>query len=405
MVADFVVEAREHLGTIEQRLLRLERDPTDAGALHSAFRGFHTIKGLAGFLEFTAVQEVAHQVEAALNLAREGELLVTPEFIDVALECVDYLNRAVSEAEVSGGAAQSVPDARLLDRVRAAMRRGPAAAPMAHPCYETLPASGSVGVELSAGAFSVRVDTGKLDYLADMAGQLAAALSLVRQNPALAAVRDPELRNGLSQLGRLTAEVQKTACSMRMVPIGQLFQRTARFLRCLSRRAGKRVGLDTRGGETKVDKTIAESLADPLMHMMRNAIDHGIEDPAERQAAGKPPSARVVLAAYRRGGEVVIEVADDGRGLDYREILARARQRGLVGPSAQVSESDVFRLILEPGLSTAEQVTEISGRGVGMDVVRRQVEKLGGRIEILSEAGRGTTFLLRLPLTPATLAG
>jgi two-component system chemotaxis sensor kinase CheA len=254
-------------------------------------------------------------------------------------------------------------------------------------------------------ASSVRVDTSKLDYLVDMVGEMVIAQSLVRHNETLGVATDPRLHRDLAQLARITGEVQRTAMAMRMVPIGQLFQRATRQVRDLSRKVGKQVELATRGEDTELDKTIAEELADPLMHMVRNAIDHGIESPAAREAAGKPPQARISLAAYHQGGQIVIEVADDGRGLDSRKILAKAREKGLVDDSARLSESDTFRLILEPGFSTAEQVTDISGRGVGMDVVRTQVQKLRGRIEIRSEAGQGTTFLLKLPLTLAIIDG
>ena len=251
----------------------------------------------------------------------------------------------------------------------------------------------------------MRVDTAKLDYLVDMVGEMVIAQSLVRHNQVLAADSDPRLNRDLAQLARLTGEVQRTAMSMRMVPIGQLFQRTARQVRDLSRKVGKQVELATRGEDTELDKTIAEELADPLMHMVRNAIDHGIEAPADRVAAGKPPRARITLAAYHQGGQILIEVADDGRGLDCERILVKARQKGLVEEGARLSESDTFRLILEPGFSTADQVSELSGRGVGMDVVRKQVEKLRGRIEIRSQAGQGATFLLKLPLTLALIDG
>jgi len=251
----------------------------------------------------------------------------------------------------------------------------------------------------------VRVDTAKLDYLVDMVGEMVIAQSLVRHNGTLAATADPILHRDLAQLARITGEVQRTAMAMRMVPIGALFQRTARQIRDLSRKVGKPVELVTRGDDTELDKTIAEELSDPLMHMVRNAIDHGIEASAAREAAGKPAQARITLAAYHQAGQIVIEIADDGRGLDCQKILAKARQKGLVDDGAHLSETEVFRLILEPGFSTAEQVTDISGRGVGMDVVRKQVEKLRGRIEIRSQAGQGTTFLLKLPLTLAIIDG
>jgi two-component system, chemotaxis family, sensor kinase CheA len=214
----------------------------------------------------------------------------------------------------------------------------------------------------------------------------------------------PNLARNLSQLARVTGEVQRTAMAMRMIPIGQLFQRTARLVRDLSRKAGKKVELETRGDDTELDKSIAEELADPLLHMVRNAVDHGFETPAERQAAGKRDPARLLLAAYHQGGRIIIEVADDGRGLDRDKILRKARDRRLIDTEPH-TDTEVFNLIFEPGFSTAEQVTDVSGRGVGMDVVRKHVQKLRGRIEVTSQRGLGTTFLLKLPLTLAIIDG
>ncbi len=412
LVADFILESREHLTSIEQRLLVLEREPANADAIHSVFRGFHTIKGLAGFLEFAAIQEAAHEVETALNLAREGKLAITPAVIDVILESVDYLSRAITGVESGTGCERLPGYDRLLGKVRALMAEEPghlapepAAPPETKPETAAHPAGDAKRPAVTAEASSVRVDTSKLDYLVDMVGEMVIAQSLVRHNETLAGASDPRLHRDLAQLARITGEVQRTAMAMRMVPIGQLFQRTARQVRDLSRKVGKQVELVTRGEDTELDKTIAEELADPLMHMVRNAIDHGIEAAEGRQAAGKAPQARITLAAYHQGGQIVIEVADDGRGLDAGKILAKARQKGLVEDGAHLSEADAFRLILEPGFSTADQVTDISGRGVGMDVVRKQVEKLRGRIEIRSQAGQGTTFLLKLPLTLAIIDG
>lgn len=413
LVADFILESREHLTSIEQRILTLEREPGNADALNSVFRGFHTIKGLAGFLEFAPIQEVAHEVETALNLAREGRLDVTPAVIDVILESVDYLSRAVAAVE-SGGACERIPGHdRLLGNVQDLMAKEPgvpAPEPAMPPETQAETAAQPEGDAKRpvaiAESLSVRVDTTKLDYLVDMVGEMVIAQSLVRHNQVVAAAGgDPRLHRDLSQLARITGEVQRTAMAMRMVPIGQLFQRTARQVRDLARKVGKQVDLVRRGENTELDKTIAEELSDPLMHMVRNAIDHGIEAPGGRQAAGKAPQATITLAAYHQAGQIVIEVADDGRGLDAQKILAKARQKGLVEDGQHLSESDAFRLILEPGFSTADQVTDISGRGVGMDVVRRQVEKLRGRIEIRSQAGQGTTFLLKLPLTLAIIDG
>jgi two-component system chemotaxis sensor kinase CheA len=417
LVSDFIVESREHLTTVEQRLLTLEREPDNADAINSVFRGFHTIKGLAGFLEFGPIQEMAHEVETSLNQVREGNLAISPAVTDVILESVDYLSRAISGVESGAGCERLPGHDRLLGKVRALMAEKPGvAAPLpaspqpsapteTKPEIAAPPESDAKRTVAATEASSVRVDTSKLDYLVDMVGEMVIAQSLVRHNETLGVATDPRLHRDLAQLARITGEVQRTAMAMRMVPIGQLFQRATRQVRDLSRKVGKQVELATRGEDTELDKTIAEELADPLMHMVRNAIDHGIESPAAREAAGKPPQARISLAAYHQGGQIVIEVADDGRGLDSRKILAKAREKGLVDDSARLSESDTFRLILEPGFSTAEQVTDISGRGVGMDVVRTQVQKLRGRIEIRSEAGQGTTFLLKLPLTLAIIDG
>lgn len=409
LVADFILESREHLTSIEQLLLALEREPADADAIHSVFRGFHTIKGLAGFLEFAPIQEVAHEVETSLNYAREGKLAITPPVIDVILESVDYLSRSIAGVE-SGAGCQRLPGHdRLLDRIRALMAEQSGAPASAAPPEPELsapqPERDGKPQAAVADSQSVRVDTAKLDYLVDMVGEMVIAQSLVRHNQSVTTAVDPTLQRDLAQLARITGEVQKTAMAMRMIPIGQLFQRVARQVRDLSRKVGKSVELATRGEDTELDKTIAEELADPLMHMVRNAIDHGIEAPAAREASGKAPQARISLAAYHQGGEIVIEVGDDGRGLDAQKILAKAREKGLIEDGAHVSESDIFRLILEPGFSTADQVTDISGRGVGMDVVCKQVDRLRGRIEIRSLAGQGTTFLLRLPLTLAIIDG
>ena len=412
LIADFIVESREHLTSIEQQILTLERDPANTDAIHSAFRGFHTIKGLAGFLELASIQEVAHEVETSLNLAREGKLAITAVVIDVILESVDYLSRAVAAVE-SGGAAQQIQASpALMGRIRGLKEaESTVPAPEAEAAPEQVreaapePERDAKRPAAAAESASVRVDTAKLDYLMDMVGEMVIAQSLVRHNQTLTTVDDPRLHRDLAQLARITSEVQRTAMGMRMIPIGQLFQRTARQVRDLSRKVGKQVELVTDGEDTEIDKTIVEELADPLMHMVRNAIDHGIEDRQVREAAGKKPQARINLAASHQGGQIVIEVADDGRGLDSAKILAKARQKGLVEESAHLSESDIFRLILEPGFSTADQVTDISGRGVGMDVVRKQVEKLRGRIEIRSRAGLGTTFLLKLPLTLAIIDG
>jgi two-component system, chemotaxis family, sensor kinase CheA len=447
LIADFLTEAREHIALIETRILELESGSGSKEAIHSVFRGFHTIKGLAGFLEFAAIQEVAHETETLLGLARNDQLQITPAIVDAVLESADYLRGELAriEARLAGTGRAQPADNQLLIRKLSALAAAPAPVVVPAPgegadsplssepfpgatalspsspesCRNangTEPGSDSPGIAPPASEaipappearhpenFSVRVDTGKLDHLLEMVGEMVIAQSLIRNHPLLAASVDERLLADMGQLGRSTAEVQRTTMALRMLPVGQLFQRTARQVRDLSRKTGKPVALEVSGEDTDIDKTIAEELADPLLHMVRNAIDHGIETPEERARAGKPPAAVIGLKAYHRAGQIVIEVSDDGRGLNRERILAKAVESRIVDPGAQLSDSEICQLIFEPGFSTAEKVSSVSGRGVGMDVVRRNVQKLRGRIDINSVPGQGTTFLLRLPLTLAII--
>jgi two-component system chemotaxis sensor kinase CheA len=272
--------------------------------------------------------------------------------------------------------------------------------PVANPSSTAAPATGR-----RQETMAVKVDTAKLDYLVDMAGEMVIAESLVRHDQELTALKNPLLHRKIAHLTRITAELQKTAMAMRLVPIGPLFRRMARLVRDLSRQFGKQVEMETQGDEIELDRTIVEELADPLMHMVRNSLDHGIGTPAERQAAGKPARARLLLKANHQAGQVVIEITDDGRGLNRAKIIEKAVQRGLIASADGLADNEIYNLIFQPGFSTAAQVTNVSGRGVGMDVVRRHIEKLRGRIEIRSTVGRGATFLLKLPLTLAIIDG
>lgn len=252
---------------------------------------------------------------------------------------------------------------------------------------------------------SIRIDTAKLDQLMDMVGEMVIAQSILSHNPMFASNRDARLIGDLAQLARITGEVQRRAMNIRMMPIGPLFQKNAKLVRDLSRRHGKQVELLLAGEGTELDKTIAEELSDPLLHMIRNALDHGIETPQERTAAGKNPTATLRLSAEHESGKIVVSISDDGRGLNPNKIFAKALERGLVTADTQLTETEIFQLIFAPGFSTAEKITDISGRGVGMDVVRKHVENLRGHIQIESELGKGTTFYIHLPLTLAIIEG
>jgi two-component system chemotaxis sensor kinase CheA len=407
LIGDFVNEAGEHLATIEAQILVLEQDPTAADPLNAAFRGFHTIKGLAGFLDLGDIREVSHEVETLLDRARNQQLLLTPAIIDVVLESADYLKRAITwvRAGLQGKAGEPPVFAELLERVRAVLAgkqvaSGAPAAPVAQAAKPTEPAAPE-----KEEAFTLRVDAGKLDYMMDMVGELVIAQSMITHNPEIGALESGPLHRNLQQLGRITAEVQRVAMNMRMTPVVQLFRRMNRLVRDLSRKNGKAVKLELIGEETELDKTIIEQIADPLMHMVRNSLDHGLEGTEERVASGKPAEGRLTLSASHQAGQIVIGIADDGRGLNTEKILKKARERGLVAEGQNLSENEIFFLIFEPGFSTADVVTDVSGRGVGMDVVRRQIMGLRGRIEIQSVRGQGSQFLLRLPLTLAIIDG
>ncbi len=440
LVGDFILEAREHLQTVESGLLVLEKEPTNPETLNAVFRSFHTIKGLAGFLEFAHIQAVSHEVETILDLARTGQLVLSPNLVDLTLESADFVGKEVLriESQLHGQDPGEEQDPwSLLDRVRKVIcgdHSAPAPAVDVHAkaekaqTHEVLPEArqpeiAKKAVEESApvaevaspeakskkavttDTHAIRVDTAKLDYLLDMVGEMVIAESMVRLDPDLSGTKNTRLQRNLNQLRRVTEEVQKVAMATRLIPVGTLFQRVNRLVRDTSRKAGKMAEVELVGEDTQLDKTIIEELTDPIMHMVRNSIDHGIEAPADRIKAGKPQSGRVQLKAYRQADHIQIEIVDDGRGLNKDKILAKARERGLIGDTVHLTDSEIFQLIFEPGFSTAEKVTDISGRGVGMDVVKKQIQKLRGKIEIKSTQGQGTTFYLKLPLTLAIVDG
>lgn len=432
MIGDFINEAREHLETIEQELLLLEQSPQNPEPIHAIFRSFHTIKGLAGIFNLSSTRDLAHEVETLLDLVRNGALPATPSLVDVVLACADRLGEIVNRLdEDRGGNAVVLPDnTELLERLCNEMMPpdeepvGSGLAGAAVPFSmaltgeePSLPVLAADSVSQIADASAarrrsnesnsahVKVETSKLDFLVDMVGELVIAQSLVQQDPSLAQLGEPRLGRNLSQLGRITTDLQKIAMSLRVVPIRQTFQRMQRAFRDLVKKSGKQAELELIGEDAELDRSIVEQLADPLMHMIRNSVDHGLEAPGEREQTGKPGTGKVRLVASHQSGNVLIEVSDDGRGLNRSKILKKAMERGLIPEDANLPVDKILELIFEPGFSTADQISDVSGRGVGMDVVKKQIQKLRGRIEIRSEPGTGTTFLLRFPLTLAIIDG
>ena len=426
LLGDFILESRDHLTQVESQMITLEKNPEDSEAINTVFRAFHTIKGLAGFLGLDDMREIAHETETLLDLARNHKLTISPAVVDIVLAATDFLKASLLnlEHQLSGGLSSAALDKDgLLSRISSAssgtieplisgsdLDLNPPGQPSEQPvsCGEGTVPERRKGEDRRANATDgncVRVGTAKLDYLVDMAGELVIAESMVRHHPELAQLHSPAVLNSLSQLARITSELQKTAMSMRMVPIGGLFQKMNRLIRDLARKTGKRVELEAIGSDTELDRNVVEELADPLMHMVRNAVDHGLESEKDRIASGKAPVGRVRLRAGHQAGHIAIEIADDGRGLNRDRILEKARNMSLLEDATNLSDTEVFNLIFHPGFSTAAEVTDVSGRGVGMDVVKKRIQKLRGHVEIESSPGRGTTFCLRLPLTLAIIDG
>ena len=443
VLREFIHEAQAHLQEIEQDVLILEERPDSLETLNSIFRAFHTVKGGSGFLNLTPIQTLAHELESLLDLARQRKLHVTPDVVTLILEGGDALSGFMSEIgqHLAGQEAPSsitVCTGPLLRRIRRLLPAQGAQSPASVLCEEPLPqmnledpkaappligeastsraglrepticpgtASTASTPPPLAGSSTVKVDTNKLDSLVDLVGEMVIAQSLVVQNRDVNILANERLVRDLAQLRRITKELQRIAMSLRMVPVRMTFQKMHRLIRDVSAKVGKRVQLVTEGEETELDRTIVEEISDPLAHMVRNSIDHGIETPTLRLQRGKLEEGCISLKAFHQGGNIVIEVSDDGNGLDGARILAKAKEKGLAQGDEQLSLDQIFNFILAPGFSTADKVTELSGRGVGMDVVRRNIEKLRGKIEIQSKPGQGTTFRVYLPLTLAIIDG
>ena len=462
-VCVFMEEADEHVEAIEAALLEVESSPDVASKIDDLFRPFHTIKGGAGFLNLRDINSLTHEVETVMDQARRGARKITPGLIDIVFDVVDILKAQFSaiqtylqqptgdpipQPEVSGmiaylrdlvagrvepeeperaagGAGKRIGETlveqgaapqEVVDFAVATQRSGrtdkktgeiliEAAVTTPKQVSKAIRAQSQAqpGTPAARGDRSVRIDTTKLDALVDMVGELVIAQTQVSANPLI--THDPALTKNVGLVEKIVREVQELSMGMRMIPIGGTFQKMARLIRDVSRKAGKKVELIITGEETELDKNVIEQINDPLVHMVRNAVDHGIEPPDERIAAGKPEVGRVYLSAGHQGGNIVIDVRDDGRGLNTEKLIAKAIEKGIVQPDEELSEQQAYQLVFAPGFSLAEKVTDISGRGVGMDVVKRNLEQLRGRVDISSEVGKGSTFSMRLPLTLAIIDG
>lgn len=416
LISDFVTESFDYLEQAEEALLALETNPADAESVNVVFRAFHTIKGVSGFLELRRLSDLAHHAESLLSRVRDGGLVYTGTVADLSLRSVDALKSLLDSVHAGlktgameipagyGALLRTLADPGLVARLAAEAdgvdARGVEATDGGEAeAGEERRSAGNAGADAS-----VRIRTDRLDRLVDMVGELVIAHSMLAQDPVVLRERGALARK-VDHTAKLLRELQDLSTALRMVPLKPAFKKVSRVIRDLSRKSGKPVRLITDGEDTEIDRTMVDVLADPLVHMVRNSVDHGIETPEERVAAGKPREGVIRISAYQSGGNVVIELADDGRGLDRDRILAKARQKGLLDSDRGLSDREVFNLIFAAGFSTAAKVTEVSGRGVGMDVVRRNVESLRGRVAIESTPGQGTTFSIILPLTLAITDG
>jgi len=455
IAADFIVEAQEILDRLGEQLVALEQSPEDRDQLNAVFRGFHTLKGGAGFLGVTAMVNLCHAAEETLGTVRAGQGQLTSAHFDAAQRSLDWLqgmldalsngtepphappeliaqfalDQAAAPAPTPAPAASAVakPAAAggemisddefesLLDTLHGASAPGTHAVaappPRPAPARPAAPAPAAAGSAPRGAApakaaeveTTVRVDTRRLDDIVNLIGELVLARN--RLKTLRTRIRDEELERAVGVLDVATARLQSAVMRTRMQPVGKVFSRFPKVARDVARSLQKEVELELVGAETELDRNLVEALADPLVHLVRNGIDHGIEAPGLREASGKPRSGRLRLAARQEGDYVAIEVQDDGAGIDPERLRAKAREKGLIDAeaAARLSADECLNLIFLPGFSTKAEVTDISGRGVGMDVVQSRIRELGGQIQIQSELGRGSRFLIRVPLTLAIL--
>ncbi|MFO0627655.1 MAG: chemotaxis protein CheA [Polyangiales bacterium] len=444
LLAEFLSESGEQLTRADELLVVAARDGASPEQVNELFRGFHTIKGVSSFLGVEPITRLAHATESLLNRVRASELKLEAECLDAVFDATALMRELLDglRARMEGGAAPPEPE--RLDALVTHLRSSdftrhatlvfpvtpsltdmaarpsmvptvpltapamPSMQPTMPPATSLAPPEGSAsiapgGVKLKE---TLKVDVERVDSIVEMIGELIIVESQVSHAPEITRAASPRLRATLAQLSKLSRGLQDLSMRMRMVPLRGTFQRVSRMVRELAKQTGKRVEVQVRGDATEMDRSMVEQIADPLVHMVRNAVDHGVESPEERQRTDKPAVATLSVAAYHEGGRVIIEISDDGRGLRRELILRKAIEKGVVnGTGESLSDAEVHALIFAPGFSTAAQVTEISGRGVGMDVVKRNVEALRGTVQVSSTPGQGTRFRLMLPLTLAVIDG
>ncbi len=427
MMDQFVSTASELLETAEKNLLYLENEPKDKDKIRETFQAIHSLKGNAGFMGLSPIEEIAMEIETILDAVRNEELDIDSSIVSVLLGNLEQIRKLIAEAEAKieelseGGEEETkeeVPKEKEQEKKEApakveekkAEEVGKEVAKTKEEASpqpakkEPTPKKSKPPSVPKMQRKDIRVETKKIDMLFDMVGELITIEAMVTGNPDLEGLNLPNFQKSASMLNKITRELQEISMSIRMMPLEGLFFKMKRLVRDVSLKMKKKVNLIVSGEETEMDKNVIDEISDPLVHILRNAVDHGIEPPEERIAAGKPEEGTVKLSAKYEGNEILIIIEDDGKGIDREAVLRKAEEKGLLkAPPEEMSDRDVFQLIFEPGFSTAKVVTDISGRGVGMDVVRKNIEKLRGKVTVDSVYGKGSTFTLRIPLTLAIM--
>ncbi|ODA44190.1 Signal transduction histidine kinase CheA [Thermodesulfovibrio sp. N1] len=429
IINEFIIEAEEILDQLDPLFVELEQKAQDPEIINEIFRGMHTLKGAAGFLGFQNVVDVAHRAEAILKRLREGEMLISPEITDAILKATDTLRMLISCIKEKREVKEDLsPILKLLDSVLSQetvitsetkeeaheekiQPVVPSKPEFEEKTFKTEETVSQAPKEKEKEVATLRVDVARIDKVMDLAGEIVLARNRLLNLASKLEVRyaGDEQVEGLVEttafLDRVTSDLQLAVMKMRMQPLQKVFVKFPRMVRDLARTLGKDIDLEIIGEDTEVDKSVIEHIGDPLVHIIRNSIDHGIESPDERVSKGKPPKGKITINAYQKGTQIVIDIVDDGKGIDVEAVKAKAITRGLITleEAEKMSDDAIINLIFLPGFSTKDISTEVSGRGVGMDVVKSNVAKLNGYVEIFTEKDKGTTFRISLPLTLAIM--
>lgn len=415
LFSDFINESKEYVYSLENNIIELEKHPKNAKIINEIFRPFHTLKGVSSFMGLKKLNHISHETENILDLARNAKLAINQNVISVVLKAIDLIKKIIFNlsAEDRSERVNQLEIDQLVAQLKNLVNQPQGAEETVSVSTSTATVQEPIELESEPVDFesqkkqddSIRIKTDKLDFLIDTVGELVISFNLIKEDKSVMNIFDHEFIKKISQLNRVISDLQKASMALRMIPIGNTLQKMKRVIRDYTSQNHKPINLQLIGEETEIDRNIVDSLYDPLVHMIRNSCDHGIESPEDRLAIGKPKEGSVTLSAYHKGNSLVIDVMDDGKGLDKNRIYKKALEKNLIKKDEPISDDQIYKMIFHPGFSTVEKVTKVSGRGVGMDVVQQAIKNLGGHVEIMTEPDIGSTFRLIFPLTLAIIEG